>query len=509
MSLFRRPREEQRAIRDLPWGEGVRSHGESISPERALRLAPVFGAANLLAGKISSLPIQVYSKVGDSRVKAQLPQLFQRKLPMSSRHNWMYRAVTSLALRGNAVGLITARDGMGYATALEWLPHDWVNVEDSNLAGPGSFHNPIWRVLGRPVPTEDIVHIPWFVVPGRVWGLSPIQAFASSANIALSALDYKNDWFRAGGVPPGTFQNQAQIVEQDVAKVMKARLVESIRTHEPLVYGKDWEYTPISIPVQDAEFVETMQLSATQIAVIYGIPPAKIGGKNADSLTYSTVELNAIELIDDVLMPWFTRFEAAFDQQLPDHQYMKFNVDSLLRTDIKTRYDVYQVGRSIGILNRDEIRAMEDMTPLPGNQGKDYTPLELQYADVAHANRKPTSDPQPKGMPRDPGMDPKEAPKGPPEAVETPIRALYDLDGADYDGRDHSRLQFGKGSALWKYWTEGEGKAKWIGAVHKWTTLRRLLLAEHVPLREVDGLTTNIIDHVLPGYMATAHEKSG
>ena len=71
------------------------------------------------------------------------------------------------------------------------------------------------------------------------------------------------------------------------------------------------------------------------------------------------------------------------------------------------------------------------------------------------------------------------------------------------------RTAYGKGSALWKYWTEGEGKAKWIGAVHKWRTLRALLIKEHVPLHMVDGLTTNIISHVLPSYMATTHEKSG
>lgn len=70
-----------------------------------------------------------------------------------------------------------------------------------------------------------------------------------------------------------------------------------------------------------------------------------------------------------------------------------------------------------------------------------------------------------------------------------------------------SKLEFGKGSALWRYWTHGEGAAKWMSAVHKWSTLRDLLLKEGVPAHEVDGLTTNIIEAVLPGYMAQAHAK--
>ena len=56
-----------------------------------------------------------------------------------------------------------------------------------------------------------------------------------------------------------------------------------------------------------------------------------------------------------------------------------------------------------------------------------------------------------------------------------------------------SDLKYGHGSALWKYWTTGEGAAKWSGAVHKWTTLRDLLLKAGVPSASADGLATNII----------------
>jgi HK97 family phage prohead protease len=70
-----------------------------------------------------------------------------------------------------------------------------------------------------------------------------------------------------------------------------------------------------------------------------------------------------------------------------------------------------------------------------------------------------------------------------------------------------SDLPYGHGSKLWKYWTAGEGFAKWSAAVHKWTTLRDLLLKAGVPPASVDGLTTNIIMAVMPGYMKLAHKK--
>lgn len=70
-------------------------------------------------------------------------------------------------------------------------------------------------------------------------------------------------------------------------------------------------------------------------------------------------------------------------------------------------------------------------------------------------------------------------------------------------GTGGSTLPIGPGSKLWIYWTSGPGFAKWSGAVHKWTTLNRLLRAAGVPARMVDGLTTNIIQATFPGYLKT------
>lgn len=59
-----------------------------------------------------------------------------------------------------------------------------------------------------------------------------------------------------------------------------------------------------------------------------------------------------------------------------------------------------------------------------------------------------------------------------------------------------SRLPFGPGSALWRYWTEGPGKAKYFASPTPFRTLRALLIKAGVPLRMVDGLTNNILQAV-------------
>ena len=46
-------------------------------------------------------------------------------------------------------------------------------------------------------------------------------------------------------------------------------------------------------------------------------------------------------------------------------QDVKFNAGALLRTDLNTRYESYEIGLRAGFLTLDEVRELEDREPLP------------------------------------------------------------------------------------------------------------------------------------------------
>lgn len=378
----RRGGEEQRAVTSVPWNVGGSSSSGPVTFDRALKLGPVYAAGRLIASSIASLPVQQYRQTGETRQKVFLSNLFRHPSLQGTRYDWTFRCVTSLMYRGNAVALITKRDEMGYPSMAEWLNPDDVTVIDTNLHGPGSFQNPEWFWLGRRVPAEDLIHIPWFVVPGRVWGLSPLSAYAATIGIGLAAQQFSSDWFNGGGVPPGTFANSSQEIPQEEAQVIKKRVAAAIRSHEPIVYGKDWTYTPIAVSPHEAQFVETMRLTASQIAAIYGIPPELIGGETGGSLSYSSPEQRQIEFVQFSLMQWIVKIESHLSAQLPPGEYVKLNADALIRPDTLARYQVYEIARQIGMRNVDELRALEDEPPLPNGQGTDYTPLGVKPGSV-------------------------------------------------------------------------------------------------------------------------------
>ncbi|MFD7793627.1 phage portal protein [Streptomyces sp. NPDC059759] len=350
----------------------------AVSESGALRLTPVFAAGRLLASSVSSLPIQQYRRTGDATMKLPLSSLFRSPSAQGTIDDWLWRAMTSLVYRGNAVGLVMERDWLEYPTRIEWLNPALVYVQDQMPMGErGSFTDPVWTYAGVEIPSYDIVHIPWMTMAGRVWGLSPIAAYAVTVSTGLAAQKFVDDYFRNGGQPPGHFRNTQQTVDQKDAGIIKRRLVQAIRTREPIVYGKDWEYNPITISVAEAQFCETQRLSATQVAAIYGIPPEKIGGETGGSYTYSSPEQRQIEFIQDALLPYLVKLENHLGVQLPRGQYIKFNADALIRVDILTRHSVYEKQRLIGKNNIDEIRALEDEPPLPNGAGQDYTPLPI------------------------------------------------------------------------------------------------------------------------------------
>ncbi|MEV6737888.1 phage portal protein [Streptomyces sp. NPDC051104] len=378
-----RPEQEKRLLDSsaVSWPVNPLAAPAAVNEDGALRLGPVLAAGRLLAATISSVPLYTYRQVGDRTQRLPNGSLFSQPCAQGTLHGWVFRAVTSLAYRGNAVGIVTTRDYLEYPTTIEWVNPANVLCEDrvelTPLGEPGSFTNPKWYYLGERLPSEDVVHIPWFQLPGRVWGLSPIGAYAVTVSTGLAAQQFSDDWFRSGGVPPGQFRNTTQTVDQKDASVIKQRLVQAIRSHEPIVYGKDWEYTPTTVSPSEAQFVQTMRMTASQIAAIYGIPPEMIGGETGGSMSYSSPEQRQIELVQFSLLPWLALLESHLSALLPRGQFVKFDADVLVRADMKTRIEAYEKMRLIGYDNIDGIRAMENEAPLPDGAGSDYTPLPL------------------------------------------------------------------------------------------------------------------------------------
>lgn len=332
--------------------------------ERALRLTPVFSAVSLLADGVASLPLQAYRQAADgSRERTDTPPLFKAPSAHGTLYDWLHRAMVSLLLRGNAYGVVT-RTVAGWPAAVEWVHPDRVQVDETNGV-------PRYFVDRRPVDREEIVHIVGFAQPGTCVGLSPIEQYAMTLDMGLSAQKSARDWFKNGQVPAVdiTISNGGETVSAPVARGFKDRYLAGVTSGEPFVHGDDISLSTIGLTAADAQFLDAITASATHIAAIYHVAPEDIGGTTGSSLTYSTTELNEIKFQTRSLRPWVTRFEQAFGQITPRPVYMRFNFDANIRTETKARWETHKIALDSGATTINEIRRIEDMPPVPwGNE---------------------------------------------------------------------------------------------------------------------------------------------
>jgi HK97 family phage portal protein len=204
------------------------------------------------------------------------------------------------------------------------------------------------------------------VLPGRVLGLSPIGAFSMTIEAGIYAQRFGRDFLADDGIPKAVLETD-QTVDEPKAKIIKERFMLASRGRSPVVLGAGTKYKPITVTPEESQILQSIKANATIIASIYGVRPERIGGESGNSMTYANVENQAIADLHD-LQPYLTKLEGPFSSLLPRPQYVRFNLDSLLRADTKTRYETHAIALDKKFKTVDEVRKLEDMPPLTDEQ---------------------------------------------------------------------------------------------------------------------------------------------
>lgn len=148
--------------------------------------------------------------------------------------------------------------------------------------------------------------------------------------------------------------------------------MDSTRKSEPAVLDVNWEWQKLTISPDEAQFLQTIKATATQIAAIFRVSPEDIGGEAGNSRTYSNREMDQDVFNVRTLLPLTTRVELALKALLSPGQFVKFNMDVLNRPSLMDRSKAYSENLKNGSQTLPEVRKKENRPPLTPQQIADW-----------------------------------------------------------------------------------------------------------------------------------------
>jgi HK97 family phage portal protein len=277
--------------------------------------------------------------------------------------------VRCLDLYGNAYAAIE-RDTAGRVTALHPLQPGTVSIEKLST---GRLRYRVQGGMSAAVVLlqEEMLHLRGPSKDGVI-GMSPIAMARGTLNLALAQKK------TAAGLMENSLRPSAVITYPGIMgaeQQARWRAAVNDRLRGPdkagsfLMFDNGAKFEKMAFSPEDAEFLDSMKHSNEDIARIFGVPPTAVG--ILDRGTYSNVEQEAASLIQNCLGPLAARIEAAMSRCLLTAEnrrslYIEFDLSSLLRGDVKSRFEAYRVAREIGVYSANDVRRRENEPPIAG-----------------------------------------------------------------------------------------------------------------------------------------------
>jgi HK97 family phage portal protein len=388
-----------------------RAAGVYVNEEIALTYGPVWDCVHCIADSIAMLPWHVHERLGPGkgrRIRDDIALdwlLNVQPNPEQTAFQFLQFFISSALLWGNGYAEIV-RDAAGRPIALWPLLPSVVTPMRLSVGGPL-----IYRVRGQDgmvdLPASDVLHLAGLGYDGLV-GYSVIRMAARSIGVGLAMEQFAAGFFANGTHPSGILTTEA-ILNQTQIELTRKNWED---THGgPYKAGKTaimfggLKWQSLTMPMQDAQFLENRKWQIEDIARWFRIPPHKIG--DLEHAKYANIEQQSIEFVTDCLMPWVVNMEQMANSKLIGRNnqgklFTKINVNALVRGDMATRYAAYGIAKDKGLMSTNDIRELEDLNPVPG--GDDYyvqmqmIPIDM-VRDLLNAKIKQTSQPPAQNAP--------------------------------------------------------------------------------------------------------------
>ncbi|MDO8264634.1 MAG: phage portal protein [Gallionella sp.] len=364
---------EKRSNGDNYWANFSALQSGPVNAQTAQGVSAVYACVSAISETVASLPLILFKRKGDDRARATDHPLYsvlhdqpnENQTALEFRE-WMQ---ASVLLRGNAYARIV-RGNDGQVRELLPLSPDRVQVlrVGDKLGYEFTDHTgKVNRLLA-----SEVLHLRHRAGDDGILGVSPIAAAKGVIELAIAERDHGTNTFknatRLGGILkiPGKLNAE-----------QKANLATSWNTQHgggtnagrTAILEGGTEFQPISMTLEDSEWIAARQFSVTEVARLFRCPPTVIGDLTHGNYSNS-VEM-ARQFVTMTLRRHLVSWEQAISKQLltPAGRQLYFaehQVEGLLRGDAVNRADFYTKGIAAGWMLPSEARRLENLPTIEG-----------------------------------------------------------------------------------------------------------------------------------------------
>lgn len=330
----------------------------------------VYAAVNKLARSVARMPLKPYQRDGLQRERlfeGELARLMKSPYYRGTPFHWKERAVKNVATYGNHIVVKLGANSED-------------DVPDELMPAPpigwslGENDTYVWQSQSGeryPFPRWQIIHYRFFELDEEGFGLSMLEPLRRTLAIEDAASRLSQAMFNNSARPSGVLKTD-QTLTTEVIDRLRANIerlhggVDKAFKLAILEQGLDW--VPMGHSLMDAGVLEHRKLTREEVAAVLDVPQPTIG--ILDEANFASVDMLQQMLYQNTLAPWVSMIEETTQVEFVDlipefeNQFVEFDLNAVLRGDIRSRYRAYATALSSGFKTPNEIRALENDPPM-------------------------------------------------------------------------------------------------------------------------------------------------
>ncbi len=357
-------------------GESTAS-GSRVSNETAMRVVAVYACVRLLAESLGSLPAVVYRRRPDGG-KDPAPEhplyqlLHNSPNPEMTAIEWQECGEGHHSLRGASYSQIVW-SARGRPSEIVPLHPDRMHLFRDEVTDALVYRYTDRHGRQTDFRPEEVLHVRGLTTDG-IHALSPIGQAREAVGLAQATEEHGARFFSNSATPSGVLHIPTALSDEAYDRLKKGFADDwtgNVNARKPMLLEEGLQWQQMGMKASDAQFLENRKFQVAEIARLFRVPLHMIG--ELDRSTNNNIEHQGLEFVKFTMLPRIRRWEARINKQLflprADREYfVEFNFEGLLRGDIKTRFEAYKSAIADGWLNPNEVRAKENLNPIPGGE---------------------------------------------------------------------------------------------------------------------------------------------